>query len=135
MSGWTDTELSRIGPADELEIASYRQDGTLRPYTTIWVVRVGDELYVRSWRGRSGVWFRRALQRHEGRIRAAGVERNVTFEEPDDSVHPAIHDAYPQANTPDIQTAISDRWSSRTPLQPRSGSYRAEQLSPEDVVS
>lgn len=94
MSGWTDTELSRIGPADELEIASYRQDGTLRPYTTIWVVRVGDELYVRSWRRRSGVWFRRALQRHEGRIRAAGVERDVTFEEPDDSVHPAIHDAY-----------------------------------------
>jgi hypothetical protein len=94
MSGWTDTELSRIGPADELEIASYRQDGTLRPYTTIWVVRVGDELYVRSWRGRSGVWFRRALQRHEGRIRAAGVERDVTFEEPDDSVHPAIHEAY-----------------------------------------
>jgi hypothetical protein len=94
MSGWTDTELARIGSADELEIASYRQDGSLRPYTTIWIVRVGDELYVRSWRGRSGVWFRRALQRHEGRIRAAGVERDVTFEEPDDSVHPAIHDAY-----------------------------------------
>ena len=94
MSGWTDTELARIGPADELEIASYRQDGTLRPYTTIWIVRVGDELYVRSWRGRSGVWFRRALQRHEGRIRAAGVERDVTFDEPDVRVHPAIHDAY-----------------------------------------
>ncbi|HEY9469274.1 MAG TPA: DUF2255 family protein [Propionibacteriaceae bacterium] len=94
MSGWTDTELSRIGPADELEIASYRHDGTLRPYTTIWVVRLGDELYVQSWRGRSGVWFRRALQRHEGRIRAAGIERDVTFEEPDDSVHPAIHEAY-----------------------------------------
>jgi hypothetical protein len=94
MSGWTDTEFSRIGPADELEIASYRHDGTLRPYTTIWVVRLGDELYVRSWRGRSGVWFRRALQRHEGRIRAAGIERDVTFEEPDDSVHPAIHEAY-----------------------------------------
>ena len=94
MSGWTDNELSRIGPADELEIASYRQDGTLRPYMTIWVVRVGDELYVRSWRGCSGVWFRRALHRHEGRIRAGGIERDVTFEEPDDSVHPAIHEAY-----------------------------------------
>ena len=66
----------------------------MRPYTTIWVVRVGDELYVRSWRGRSGVWFRRALQRHEGRIRAGRIERDVTFEEPDDSVHPAIHEAY-----------------------------------------
>ncbi len=94
MSEWTDTELDAIGGADELEIASYKQDGTLRRYTTIWVVRVGDDLYVRSWRGRSGLWFRRALQRPEGRIRAGGTERDVTFTEPDDSVHSAIHQAY-----------------------------------------
>jgi hypothetical protein len=95
MSGWTDDELDRIGAADELEIASYKQDGTLRPYTTIWVVRVGDDLYVRSWHGRAAAWFRRALQRHEGRIQAGGVERDVTFAEPDDtSVHPAIDQGY-----------------------------------------
>jgi len=94
MSGWTDNELAEIGVADELEITSFRNDGTVRPYVTIWVVRVADDLYVRSWKGRSGGWFRRALQRREGRIRAAGIERDVTLEEPGDAVHSAIDNAY-----------------------------------------
>jgi len=34
VSGWTDNGLAQIGAADELQIASYRQDGTLRLYTT-----------------------------------------------------------------------------------------------------
>jgi hypothetical protein len=94
MSEWTDNELAKIGSADELEITSFRNDGTTRAYTTIWVVRVGNELYVRSWHGRAAAWFRRALQRHAGRIRAGGVERAVLFEEPDDSVRGAIDKAY-----------------------------------------
>ncbi len=44
--------------------------------------------------GRGGTWFRRALQRHEGRIRAGGVERDVAFEEPGDADHRAVDDAY-----------------------------------------
>jgi hypothetical protein len=95
MSGWMDKELDRIGAADEMEIASYKQDGTLSPYTTIWVVQVENDLFVRSWRGRTGVWFRRAVQLHEGRIRVGATERDVSFEEPeDDSIHPAIDQAY-----------------------------------------
>jgi hypothetical protein len=95
MTDWTRDELVRIGAADELQIAPYRKgDDTLRPYTTIWVVRVGDELYVRSYRGRDGGWFRRALHRREGRIRAGGVERDVTLVEPDAQVHSAIDHAY-----------------------------------------
>ena len=94
MNGWTDDELARIAGADELDITSYRAEGTIRPYTTIWVVRVGDDLYVRSWRGRSSQWFRRALRRGQGRIRVGGIERDVSFEEPDDSVDAAIDDAY-----------------------------------------
>jgi hypothetical protein len=94
MTGWTASDLDVVGAADELDIAPVRPDGSLRPYTTIWVVRVGDDLYVRSYWGRRGSWYRHAVQRHEGRIRAAGVERDVTFEEADGADHDAIDHAY-----------------------------------------
>jgi hypothetical protein len=94
MNRWTDNELANIGAAHEVRIAPYLEDGTLRRYTIIWVVQVLDDLYVRSWRGRSGGWFRCALERHEGRIRAGGMEYDVTFEEPGDSLRSAIDQAY-----------------------------------------
>ncbi len=46
---------------------------------TIWVVRHGDDLYVRAVKGRTGPWFRGTQERHEGRIQAGGVERDVAF--------------------------------------------------------
>jgi len=79
MTAWTNDELSKIGAAEELEIASLRSDGTLRKPVTIWVVRVGDDLYVRSVRGRTSAWFRGAQDRHEGRIEAGGIQKDVTF--------------------------------------------------------
>jgi hypothetical protein len=83
-----------IGGADELRIAALRADGTLRGPVTIWVVRVGDDLYVRSYRGRDGTWFRSAVRRPEGHIRAAGIDRDVTFAEPGHANHDAIDQAY-----------------------------------------
>ena len=94
MSDWTAEELDTIGAADELRIAALRPDGSLRPYTTIWAVRVGDDLYVRSYRGRDGAWFRSVLRRPEGRIRAGGLTRDVTFAEPADPDQAAIDQAY-----------------------------------------
>ena len=38
MSGWSGDELQRIGSAEELRLAARRQDGSLRPFTTMWVV-------------------------------------------------------------------------------------------------
>jgi len=90
MNAWTADELDRIGAADELQIASLDAHRSLRPYTTIWVVRVGDELYVRSYRGPGGVWFRHAVRTRAGRIRAGGVERDVTFADPGDADRAAI---------------------------------------------
>jgi len=92
---WTDEERSQVGGADELEIASLRRDGTLRKSRTIWVVRVGDDLYVRSVRGRDSDWFRGVLTRHAGRIQAGGVEKDVTFVEMNDAaLHAQIDAAY-----------------------------------------
>lgn len=79
MTTWTSDELNRIGTTEELQIASLRSDGTLRKSVIIWVVRVGDDLYVRSVNGRASAWFRGALVRREGHIRAGGVEKDVTF--------------------------------------------------------
>jgi hypothetical protein len=89
MTTWTSEELNRIGTAEELQIASLRRDGTLRNPVTIWVVRLGDDLYVRSVNGRTSAWFRGVQARHEGRIQAGGVEKDVTFVEAAD---PAIND-------------------------------------------
>lgn len=95
MTAWTSDELTRIGTAEELEIASLRRDGTLRNPVTIWVVRLGDDLYVRSWRGRTSAWFRGTQVRHEGRIWAGGVEKDVTFvEEADRDINDQIDTAY-----------------------------------------
>jgi hypothetical protein len=94
MPGWTDAELTAIGDARAIDITTLRGDGTHRRAVTIWVVRVGDDLYVRSVRGRPGGWFRHAVHSLHGRIRVGGAEREVAFEEPDRSVHPGIDDAY-----------------------------------------
>jgi hypothetical protein len=94
MSPWTSEELGRIGAAEELQLASLRHDGTLRPYVTMWVVRAGDDLYVRSAYGPDNPWFRRAKASGAGHIRAGGLERNVTFAEPASDMHDAINAAY-----------------------------------------
>ena len=79
MTSWTRNNLERIGAADELQLASFKEDGTLRKPATIWVVRVGNDVYVRAYHGREGAWFRHTQLRHEGRIVAGGVTKDVTF--------------------------------------------------------
>jgi hypothetical protein len=94
MTIWTPQQLDVIGDADELDIAALRPDGTLCPYTTIWVVRVGDELYVRSYRGQAGAWYQAVQRRPEGRIRVGGVDRDTTFEHAKDVDEDAVDAAY-----------------------------------------
>lgn len=96
MTAWTNDELIRIGSAEELEIAALRPDGTLRNSRTIWVVRHGDDLYVRSAYGRGSGWFRGTQVRHEGHIQAGGVNKDVTFVDVnvDDPINEQIDAAY-----------------------------------------
>jgi hypothetical protein len=94
MAAWTNDELDKIGTADELEIQSLRSDGTLREPVTIWVVRHGDDLYVRSVNGRNSAWFRGTQVRHEGHIQSGGVDEDVTFVDAEDDVNDQIDAAF-----------------------------------------
>lgn len=94
MSAWDADDLDRIGRADEVEIATRRADGTLRPDRVVWVVRLGDELYLRSVNGRDAAWFRGTRTSMTGRIRADGVERDVAFVDADDVYGDALDGVY-----------------------------------------
>jgi hypothetical protein len=97
MAAWTSDELDAIGGAEELRLASVRRDGTLRRPVTMWVVRDGDDVYVRSVNGRGSSWFRGAQTRHEAHIRAGGIERDVELvenEELNDAVDAAYREKY-----------------------------------------
>jgi hypothetical protein len=50
----------------------------------MWVVRSGDDLYVRSVNGRGSSWFRGAQARHEARVHAGGVAKDVSLVETDE---------------------------------------------------
>ena len=65
----------------------------LRKPVTIWVVRNGDDLFVRSVNGRTATWFRGAQLRHEAHIHAGGVDKDVLLVETDD-LNDAIDTAY-----------------------------------------
>jgi hypothetical protein len=93
MSTWTSDELERIAASEELQLAAVRRDGTQRGPVTMWVVRDGDEVYVRSVNGRESSWFRGVQARHEARIRVGGIEKDVRLVETGD-VNDAIDAAY-----------------------------------------
>ena len=119
-------ELEAIGAAAELSVAPQRPDGTLRPCTMIWVVRIGDDVYIRSYRGPSGSWYRAAVRAGAGRIRAGGIERDVSFEQAD-AIEPArIDDAYraKYGRSPYAEAMLSADAASTTlrliPLEPAS---------------
>jgi len=94
MTQWTSDQLDKFGKAEEVQIASVGRDGKLRKPVTVWAVRHSDDLHVRSVRGRDGHWFRGTQERHEGRIRAGGLQQDITFVEADHSIDDEIDAAY-----------------------------------------
>ncbi len=83
---WTQDELVAIGEAEELAISPQRADGSFLRPVTVWVVRYDDDLYVRSYKGEGGRWFRAARERGEGHVNAGGVSKDVGFVLEGDSV-------------------------------------------------
>lgn len=74
-------------------VATRRHQGGTGRYVTMWVVRAGSDLYVRSAYGPDNP-YQRARAAKAGRIRAGGLERAVTFETADAAVQDAIDTAY-----------------------------------------
>jgi hypothetical protein len=110
MTTWTREELRKVEAAEELELGSLRRDGTVGSPVTIWVVRVGDDLYVRSWKGRDGAWFRATQTRREGHIKAGGVGKDVSFvaeTDADSTIRSTLRTAPSTAGTADT---TSIRW-------------------------
>lgn len=124
METWTAEELRRIGEAEELQIASRRADGSLRPWVTIWVVRVGDDIYVRSAFGPDNPWYVRARASGTGRIRAGGLERDVTFAgaapDANSGIDAAYHRKYDRHGPQIVGTVVGEHaWSTSIRLLPK----------------
>jgi hypothetical protein len=95
METWSKAELHKIAKADDLHIAPFRDDGkTYGTPTWIWSVAVGDALYVRGYNGTKSRWYQAALRRKAGRIIAAGMTREVSFQPVDGPINESIDDAY-----------------------------------------
>lgn len=92
---WRKDELKRIAETDDLHISPFREDGkTYGTPTWIWSVAVDDELYVRSYNGRGGRWYRAAMEQKAGRITAAGMTKAVSFDPINGPINDRIDDAY-----------------------------------------
>jgi hypothetical protein len=96
----------------------------LRRYITIWVVREGDDLYIRSAHGYDNPWFQRALHSGQGRIQAGGIERDVGFVVPEPgaatrvtAAYHAKYDRYGPSIVGTVVSAEAERASLR--LEPR----------------
>ncbi|HEY1379530.1 MAG TPA: DUF2255 family protein [Gemmataceae bacterium] len=95
MSNWAQDELRRIAEADDLHISPLREDGvTYGTPTWIWSVAVDGHLYVRAYNGKQSRWYQAAARQKAGRITAAGLTKDVTFEPVAGEVNDRIDDVY-----------------------------------------
>ena len=78
-AAWPADDLEQFGGADEISLSTRRPDGSLRPSVPIWIVAVGEALYVRSHRGTGGAWYQHATQHPAGSIRSGDHHADVTF--------------------------------------------------------
>jgi hypothetical protein len=94
MAGWADDELRQIAGAQEMDIAPVRRNCELRRPTPIWVVRVGDDLYVRAAYGAGKGWHGVARTSRQATISAGGVSKDVTIEDADPAIYDRVDAAY-----------------------------------------
>ena len=95
MAAWTSDELSKIAAAEEVQIAAQLRDGTLADRVTVWAVRHGDTIYIRSAvKGRNAVWYRNVELTHRGRISGGRIQKDVEFVDAEAEVNDQVDAAY-----------------------------------------
>lgn len=95
MAGWTADELRRIGETEEVDVAAADRDGTWHNRVTIWLVRVRDDLYVRSAvRGSKAAWYRAVQHTHRGMLWSGSLYKEVAFVDSDADLNDKIDAAY-----------------------------------------
>jgi hypothetical protein len=117
MAKWLKEELNKITDTDDLHISPFREDRvTYGTPTWIWAVVVGDALYVRAYNGLKSRWYQSAVKQKAGRIIAAGMTKEVTFETVEGSLNDLIDDAYRSKynGSPYLSSMISSRARSAT---------------------
>ena len=117
MIKWSNEELRKIAEKDDLHISPFREDGvTYGTPTWIWSVTVDDALYVRGYNGQKSRWYRAAVRQMAGRITAAGMKKEVSFERVDGTINDRIDDAYraKYSGSPYLSPMISARARSAT---------------------
>jgi hypothetical protein len=117
MTAWPADELKRIAASDDLHISPFREDGTTYGTPTwIWSVVIDDGLYVRTYNGPGGKWYQAAIREKAGRITAAGITKDVSFEPVSGAIQDRIDDGYraKYAGSPYLNPMIGPRARSAT---------------------
>ena len=109
----TTEEIKTITAENDFHIAPFRADGkTYGTLTWIWSVEVEGELFVRAYNGTSSRWYQSALSQKAGKIKAAGIEKDVEFEPiKGEDINEKIDEAYREkySSSPYLGSMISDR--------------------------
>ena len=117
-SGLDRAMLANLDETVEVDMVTPRRDGSLssRP---IWVVVVDGDAYVRSYRGESGAWYRRARSDGratigvDGRAVEVGVEP-VSDDETNRRVSDAFRAKYGERSPGPTDTMVNDEVSRTT---------------------
>ena len=94
MSTWEPATHAALTAPEEVQISTRRKDGSLRRPRIIWVVPVGERVFIRSTNGRGADWFRWALATGGGRLAVGGSAYDVELREAAEDDLDAVDAAY-----------------------------------------
>lgn len=109
----TTEEIKTIAAANDFHIAPFHADRkTTGTPTWIWSVEVEGKLFVRAYNGTNSRWYQSAISQKAGKIRAAGIKKDVEFEPiKGEEINSKIDEAYRSKyrSSPYLGSMINDR--------------------------